>query len=129
VKEPLWIDLRDALAIHDRLLALEGGASGVRDAALLESALARPIHVRAYRKKADIADLAAAYMTGIIRNHPFVDGNKRVGFVVGILFLEVNGWQLTASEESATSVIFEVAAGTMDEPTLASWLRSNIKRA
>jgi death-on-curing protein len=77
VKEPVWVDEREALALHDRLLALHGGASGVRDDALLKSALARPHQHYAYADKPDIIDMATAYTAGIVRNHPFVDGNKR----------------------------------------------------
>jgi death-on-curing protein len=93
VNEPVWIDERDALALHTRLLALYGGAPGVRDPGLLESATARPRHLHAYADKPDVIQLAAAYTTGIIRNHPFVDGNKRTGFVAGVLFLEMNGYR------------------------------------
>ena len=100
--EPVWIDERDALALHDRLLALHGGAAGMRDDTLLKSALARPQQRFAYGGDVDVIDLATAYTAGIVRNHPFVDGNKRTGFVVGILFLELNGYRFTASEESAT---------------------------
>jgi death-on-curing protein len=98
---PAWIDERDALSIHGRLLSLDGGLAGVRDLALLQSALARPQQLYAYSKKADVVDLAAAYTVGIIRNRPFTDGNKRAGFVIGVLFLELNGGKFTATEESA----------------------------
>jgi len=98
VSEPVWIEGRDALALHGRLLALDGGAAGVRDAGLLESALARPRQLHAYGEKPDIAEMAAAYVAGIVRNHPFFDGNKRTGFVVGALFLELNGYRFTAAE-------------------------------
>ena len=77
MKEPVWIDERDALALHDRLLALHGGAAGLRDDGLLQSALARPQQHFAYAETTDIIDMAAAYTAGIVRNHPFVDGNKR----------------------------------------------------
>jgi len=93
--EPVWIEERDALTLHDRLLALHGGAAGVRDTALLQSALARPRQISAYAQTPGIIDMAAAYTAGIVRNHPFVDGNKRTGFVVGILFLELNGYRFT----------------------------------
>src|ERR1700691_5251755 len=84
VKELVWIDVRDALALHDRLLALHGGAPGVRDAALLESALARPHQHFAHADSPTIIDMAALYTAGIVRNRPFMDGNKRTGFLVGI---------------------------------------------
>jgi len=89
VKEPVWIDERDALVLHDRLLALHGGAAGLRDNTLLQSALARPRQHFADAESAGIIDMATAYPAGIVRNHPFVDGNKRTGFVLGILFLEL----------------------------------------
>jgi death on curing protein len=89
VKEPAWIDERDVLALHDRLLALDGGAVGLRDDDLLASALARPRQHHAYGRSPDIVDLAAIYTAAIVRHHPFVDGNKRTGFVVGVLFLEL----------------------------------------
>jgi death on curing protein len=119
---------RDALALHNRLLALDGGAGGVRDRGLLLSALARPQQVHAYGEQSDIGDLAAAYIVGLLRNHPFVDGNKRTGFIVGVLFLEINAHIFTASEESATGVILDLAAGIMKESAFKKWLRENSKR-
>ena len=127
-KEPLWIEERDVLAIHDRLLAIHGGAPGLRDRGLLQSALARPRQHHAYANSRDIVVMAALYTAGIARNHPFVDGNKRTGFVVGILFLELHGFEFNASEEDATRAVFELAAGTLDESAFAAWLRSNAKR-
>ncbi len=112
--EPVWIEERDALALHDRLLALHGGPAGVRDTALLQSALARPRQVAAYAQTPGIIDMAAAYTAGIVRNHPFIDGNKRTGFVVGILFLELNGYRFTGSEEDAAQAVLGLAAGTLD---------------
>ena len=125
MKEPVWVDERDALALHDRLLALDGGAVGVRDTALLQSALARPRPLHAYADKADIVDMAAAYTSAIIRNHPFLDGNKRTGFLVGVLFLEMNGYRFTASEEDATQAIMRLAARTLSEDAFAKWMRAN----
>jgi death on curing protein len=127
VKEPFWIDSHDAVALHERLLALDGGASGLRDGALLDSALARPRQIHVYEESADVVDLAAAYIAGIVRNHPFIDGNKRTGFLAGILFLEFNGHLFTAQEEDATQAVFALAAGTLDESGFASWLRANAK--
>ncbi len=128
MRELVWIEERDALALHNRLLALDGGLPGVRDAGLLQSALARPRQLHAYGDKPDVIDMAAAYTAGIIRNHPFIDGNKRTGFLVGVLFLELNGHDFTATEESAGQAILSLAAGTLDEPALAAWLRANAKR-
>lgn len=127
MKEPVWIDERDVLALHDRLLALDGGSSGVRSEALLGSALARAKQIRAHGDSPDIIEMAAAYTAGIVRNHPFVDGNKRTGFVVGVLFLEMNGYQFTAPEEEATQVILGLAAGTLKEEAFTTWLRSNAR--
>lgn len=128
MREPIWIDERDALALHDRLLALDGGATGVRDEGLLRSALARSQQLRAYGDNPDIVELATAYTSGIIRSHPFLDGNKRTGFLVGVLFLELNGYRLTASEEDATQAVLGLAAGRLDESAFAAWLRGNAKR-
>lgn len=127
MKDPDWIDERDVLALHDRLLALDGGAAGVRDRGLLQSALARPHQLHAYGNNPDAIDMAAGYIAGIVRNHAFIDGNKRTGFLVGVLFLELNGFHFTATEESAAQAVLNLAAGTLDEPALASWLRSNVK--
>jgi death-on-curing protein len=128
VTEPVWIDERDARALHDRLLALDGGAPGVRDMGLLQSALARPQQLYAYGDNPDIIDLAASYTAGVVRNHPYIDGNKRTGFLVGVLFLELDGAHFTATEESAAQAILSLAAGALDEPALADWLRPNVKR-
>jgi len=127
-KEPLWIEERDVLAIHDRLLAIHGGAPGLRDRGLLQSALARPRQYHTYANSRDIVAMAALYTAGIVGNHPFVDGNKRTGFVVGVLFLELHGFVFSASEEDATRAIFELAAGILDETAFAAWLRRNAKR-
>ena len=125
MKEPVWIDERDALALHDRLLALHGGAVGLRDDGLLKSALARPQQHFAYAESPDIVAMAAAYTGGIVRNHPFVDGNKRTGFVVGVLFLELNGYRFTASEEEAAQMVLELASGNLDEAGYIAFLRAH----
>ena len=123
--DPIWIDARDALLLHDRLLALHGGAAGVRDDGLLQSALARPQQHYAYADTPDLIEMATVYTAGIVRNHPFVDGNKRTGFVVGILFLELNGYRFTATQENAAQAVIELAAGTLDEAGYTSFLRAN----
>lgn len=128
MREPLWIDERDTLALHDRLLALDGGAAGMRDAGLLQSALARPRQLYSYGDNPDLVAIATAYMGGIIRNHPFVDGNKRTGFIVGILFLEMNGYDFTATEADATQAVLGLAAGSLDEAGFAAWLRTQVTR-
>ena len=127
-KQPLWIEERDALAIHDRLLAVHGGASGLRDRGLLQSALAPPRQYHAYADGTDIIAMAALYTSGIVGNHPFVDGNKRVGFVVGVLFLELHGFAFKASEEDATQAVLNLAAGTLDEAAYTAWMRVNVSR-
>ncbi|MGH8335967.1 MAG: type II toxin-antitoxin system death-on-curing family toxin [Gammaproteobacteria bacterium] len=124
-KEPVWIDERDALAIHGRLIALHGGAPGLRDHRLLESALARPRQHYAYADEPDLIDLATAYAAGIIRNHPFIDGNKRAGFLLCVLFLELNSYRFAATEEDATEAVMGLAAGTLDESAFTAWLRAN----
>jgi death-on-curing protein len=126
-KEPSWILERVVLAAHDRLLAAHGGATGLRDAGLLESALARPRQHYAYASP-DVFELAALYTAGIVRNHPFVDGNKRTGFAIGIAFLELNGFVFQSTEEDATTSVFALAGGDLDETGYATWLRSNAKR-
>jgi death-on-curing protein len=126
-KEPLWIEEHDVLAIHDRLLALHGGASGLRDGGLLESALARPRQHYSYAGTTDIVGLVALYTAGIVRNHPFVDGNKRAGFVIGVLFIELHGYEFAASEEDATQAVMGLATGTVDEAGYEAWLRGNVK--
>jgi len=129
VTEPVWIDERDALVLHDRLLALHGGAEGLRDYGLLKSALARPQQHFAYAESPNTFEMATAYTGGIVRNHPFVDGNKRTGFVVGILFLELNGYRFVASEEEATRAVLELASGNLDEAGYTAFLGTNSLRA
>ena len=128
MKEPVWVEERDVLALHDRLLALDGGAEGVRDLGLLQSALARPRQLHSYGDHPGIVDMAAAYTVGIVRNHPFIDGNKRTGFVVGVLFLEINGYRFTATEEAATQAMLSLAAGTLEETAFVAWMCANVKR-
>ena len=110
--EIVWIDLPEVLAIHARQLDEHGVASGLRGLDLLESALARP-RQRHATGDPDVFDFAAAYTAAIINNHPFVDGNKRTGLVVGVLFLELNGTTFTASEADATRAVFDLAAGEL----------------
>jgi death on curing protein len=129
VKEPVWIDERDALTLHDRLLVLHGGLTGVRDDGLLRSALARPQQHFAYSDAASIIQLAVVYTAGIVRNHPFVDGNKRTGFVVGILFLELNGYEFRASEEEAAQAVLALASGSLDDSGYTAFLTANAKQS
>lgn len=127
-KEPIWIEERDALALHDRLVAIHGGAPGLRDLGLLRSALARPCQHHAHADRPDVIVMAALCTAGIVRNHPFIDGNKRVGFVAGVLFLELNGFRFRASEEDATQAVMGLAAGTLNEAEFTAWLKANSER-
>lgn len=127
MSEPIWIEEELVFAIHDRLVVEHGGAEGVRDESLLQSALARPLNYIVYASS-DIIELAAKYTAGIVQNHPFVDGNKRTGFVIGVLFLELNGYRFTASEEAAAQAVLELAAGTVDENGFCEFLRANAER-
>jgi death-on-curing protein len=128
MSELIWVDDDLVLAIHDRQLVEHGGADGLRDESLLHSALGRPLNHFACGSP-DIIELAAKYTAGIVQDHPFVDGNKRTGFVVGMLFLVLNGYRFTASEEAAAQAVFELAAGTIDENGFSRFLRANVKRA
>jgi death on curing protein len=128
MREPVWIEERDALAIHDRILALHGGSRGIREVKLLQSALARPRQHYAYADARDIVQMAAAYIAGIVRNHPFIDGNKRTGFVTGVLFLELNGYRFKAAEGETAQAVFALASGSLTETEFTAWLRSNVNR-
>jgi death-on-curing protein len=129
MKKIVWIDASEVHVFHDRLLAEHGGPGGIRDAALLESALARPRQHAAYGAKAEIIALAALYTAAIVRNHPFVDGNKRTAFLVGVLFLEMNGYEFTARQEDAAEAVLALAAGDWDEATFAGFLEANFSKA
>jgi death-on-curing protein len=125
VTEPEWLSRALILAIHDEQLAEHGGLSGVRDAGLLDSALARPQNRHAYDSEADLTALAAAYAFGIARNHPFIDGNKRTAFVAAELFLALNGVTLLASDEECVILMLRLAAGEVDENELTEWLSAH----
>jgi death-on-curing protein len=120
-----WIDRRTLILLHDESLAEHGGASGLRDETMLQSSLARPLHLVSYGSP-DVADLAAAYGVGLAKNHPFVDGNKRVAFLSVGLFLALNGHRLVAMQAEATLVMFDVAASVMNESSFASWIRAHM---
>ena len=119
-----WIDRRALELLHDESLAVHGGASGLRDEGLLESALARPLNLAAYGNP-EVWELAAAYGVGLAKNHAFVDGNKRVAFLAVGMFLTLNGYRLTAPQVDATLTMLAVAAGQMDEAAFARWLRQH----
>lgn len=128
MKEPQWVLRETALALQERLLAEFGGLGGLRDEGLLESALARPQQLFAYGKPS-LFDLAAAYAFGLVRNHPFLDGNKRIGFTTAVVFLELNGYRFAASEVDATIQTLALAAGELDEADYAAWLKANSRKA
>lgn len=122
--QPDWIRLDVVLAIHQRQLSEHGGDPGIRDVALLESALARPRNTLAYAgDEAGLPRLAAAYAFGIARNHPFVDGKKRVAWVVCRSFLSLNGWGLKATRRDAYEAVMRLAEGDLSEADLAAWIR------
>ena len=119
-----FIDRHALVLLHGESLAEHGGSSGLRDKGLLESALARPRNLAAYGTP-DFADLAASYGVGLAKNHPFVDGNKRAAFLAVGMFLALNGYRLTSTQADATLTMLAVAAGHMDEPTFAAWIREH----
>jgi len=119
-----WIDKRALLLLHDESLAEHGGAAGLRDEGLLESALARPQH-RATYGNPDLAELAAAYGVGLGKNHPFIDGNKRVAFLAVGVFLALNGQRLVATQAEATLTMLGVASGEVEEAAFAAWIRAH----
>ena len=128
MKEPQWLLRETVLAMQERLLAEFGGLSGVRDAGLLDSAMARPQQLSAYGQPS-LFDLAAAYAYGLVRNHPFVDGNKRIAFTAAVVFLELNGRRFTASEAEAAVKTLALAARELNEADYAAWLRENSRKA
>lgn len=125
MKEPIWLRPETVISLHAEQLALFGGAAGLRDRGLLESAVARPQNAFAYGTP-DLADLAAAYAAGIIGNHPFIDGNKRTGFVAMLVFLGQNGIDFDVPEAEATVAILMLAAGEMAEDGLSRWIRDRM---
>jgi death-on-curing protein len=124
VKEPVWISKPFTLAIHEEMLLEFGGSGGVRDEGLVESALGKPLNLFTYGKPT-LFDLAASYAVGVIRNHPFIDGNKRTGFMIAYTFLTRNGVTFNASEADAAAAVLSVAAGEMKEAEFAHWLEKN----
>jgi death-on-curing protein len=128
VKEPRWINELTIILLHAEGLAEFGGREGMRDEGLLQSALARPQNLFAYKEAPGIAELAASYATGIARNHPFLDGNKRAAFLSIGLFLEKNGFELKADKVEATQMIFRLAAGELREDELADWIARHMEK-
>ncbi|MGA2021354.1 MAG: type II toxin-antitoxin system death-on-curing family toxin [Candidatus Sulfotelmatobacter sp.] len=128
MKTPKWVDRRALVLLHGETLAEHGGLPGLRDSGALDASLARPRHLHAYEPESDLPRLAAAYGFGVVRNHPFNDGNKRAGFLAIGLFLARNGRELTADPVEAIAVILRLADGKMKELDLAEWIRQNLSR-
>lgn len=128
-RAPKWLTRRMLDVIHDAQLREHGGAPGVRDGGLLESALARPQQKWAYGDSPDLAALAAAYAFGLAKNHGYIDGNKRVAFMAAYVFLGLNGKALDASEADVVTTVERLAAGRLTEAALAAWFRTNIRQA
>jgi death-on-curing protein len=128
MKLPVWVLRETVLTLHEQSLAEFGGAAGIRDEGLLDSALAKPENLFAYGKPT-LFELAVGYGFGLVKNHPFVDGNKRVGFIVAVVFLELNGYRFQATEAEAAVRTLALAAGEMSEADFAAWLKANSRRA
>ena len=127
MREHHWLTREECLALHDLMLSQYGGIAGVRDENLLESALARARQLLSYGKQS-LAEMAAAYAAGIVKNHPFLDGNKRTGFMLGAAFLERNGFEFRAQEADVALNTLALAAGEMSEAAYADWLKKNSRR-
>lgn len=121
MKEPVWLLPEVVVSVHKMLLAEHGGTSGIRDEALLDSALNRPRQLFAYSNKISIYNLASSYCFGLAKNHPFVDGNKRVALTIAAIFLDINGFSLNVTEADAAVTIEQLAAGNLTEPELVNW--------
>lgn len=128
MKEPVWVLREVVLMLHDQSLSQFGGSEGIRDEGLLDSALGKPQNLLAYGEPT-VFDLAASYGFGLVKNHPFIDGNKRTGFIVAVIFLELNGYNFHATEVDAALRTLALAAGEMTEAAFAAWLKANSKRA
>ncbi|MSQ89267.1 MAG: type II toxin-antitoxin system death-on-curing family toxin [Betaproteobacteria bacterium] len=128
MKRWIWLDATDAIAYHAELVAAHGGDAGLRDRGLLESALARPQNSAAYGEPT-VFELATAYAFGIAKNHPFVDGNKRVALVTSVTFLELNGWRFVANEADSAIAFLDLAAGQISEKEFARWLETSCQKA
>ena len=125
MNEPVWVLSEIVLAVHQMLLSEHGGLQGLRDNALLDSALNRPKQKFAYGSSVSVFDLAASYGYGLAKNHPFVDGNKRVAFSVAAIFLEINGYCFDAQEPEVVIIFEQLAAGELTEEGLSIWLKDS----
>jgi len=121
---PSWVPRTAIEAAHADQIRAHGGQLGLRDQGLLESAIARPQHRWRYEPDSDLSDLAASYGFGLIKNHPFIDGNKRIGFVTANIFLLLNGHEVEAPEPQVVDITVRVADGSLDEAEFAAWIRS-----
>ncbi len=128
MKRLRWLTAEAVAAIHEELIARYGGVSGVRAIGLLESAVARPQHLAAYKRNLTVPALAAAYGWGLLRNHPFVDGNKRVALAAMVIFLDLNGWELTCSQAEETAMVLRAAAGEISERGWTDWVRRSARK-
>jgi death on curing protein len=128
MKQPVWVRRDVVLAFHERLLAEHGGAAGIRDQGMLDSALRRPGNQFADGKPT-LCELGASYAFGLVKIHPFIDGNKRIGFATAALFLALNGLRFGASEVDVVLQTLALAAGEITEADYAAWLKKNSKRA
>lgn len=124
MSKPRWVLKEVVIAAHEEMLFQHGGIDGIRDEGILESALGRPQNLYAYGNP-DLFDLAAAYAFGIAKNHPFLDGNKRTAFITAYIFLGLNGFELSASEATATIHVLALAAGEVPEKEFSRWLEAN----
>ena len=120
--EPKWLTAGIVKGLHLQAIAAAGGATGIRDEGLLQSAIDRPRNLFAYRDSPPLHELAAAYCFGIIRNHPFIDGNKRAGILSSAVFLDLNGYALRPDEAEAVNIVLALAAGEIDESVLSAWI-------
>ena len=127
MNEPLWLMDKVVCAAHAILLAEHGGGQGVRDEKLLASALAKPKNKFYYQPDSSLSELAASYSVGLAKNHPFVDGNKRIALTAALIFLEINGYTLNAPEPEAAFVFEQLAAGGINEQALAAWFQHYIE--
>ncbi len=123
MKRLRWLTAKAVQAVHEELIARYGGVSGLRASGLLASAVARPQNLAAYGKNASVASLSAAYAWGLLRNHPFLDGNKRTALAAMVVFLELNGWELSCSEAEETATVLRAAAGEITEHAWTEWVR------
>ena len=128
MKRIRWLTPAAVIAVHNELILAYGGVAGVRAPAALESALARPKHLAAYKQRVTMPQLAAAYAWGLLRNHPFIDGNKRIALAALIMFLDLNGWELACSEAEETAMILQAAAAETTEREWTDWVSRKTRK-